>query len=503
MGKPVKTEGTAAPGRNDRAFEFLREIPKQLLIDGKWAPAQSGGTFHTINPATEEVLTTVAEGDARDVDAAVKAAREAFENGLWSRITSHQRTKYLLKIAELVQKHGDELAHVITLDNGKPISEARNEVARTAEVFIYYAGWTTKICGETNPSDPSLFNYTMREPLGVCGQIIPWNGPLSMVAWKVAPALACGNTVVLKPAEQTPLPALAFGQLTLEAGLPAGVINIITGFGPTAGAAIVRHRDIDKVAFTGSTSVGREILQAAAGNLKHVSLELGGKSPNIIFDDANMELAVTSSATGIFRNQGQVCCAGSRIFVQQNIYVEFAERLTQVASRVTLGDPLHPGTTMGPLVSAEQYERVLGYLNVGKQEGASVRAGGERGPQSKGYFVTPTVFTDVKSDMRIAREEIFGPVASLIPFRDETDSVLQANDTVYGLAAAVWTRNVSRALGLARRLRAGTVWINCYGILDPISPFGGYKQSGFGRELGKDSIELYTQPKSVFIKFYE
>jgi acyl-CoA reductase-like NAD-dependent aldehyde dehydrogenase len=501
MGMAVKTEGTAAYETNSRAFEFLRDIPKQLLIAGKWVPAQSGKTFPTVNPATEEVLATVAEGDAPDVDAAARAARGAFENGLWSRITPHQRTEYLLKIAELVQKHADELAHAITLDNGKPISEARNEVTRTTEVFIYYAGWATKIFGETNPSDPSLFNYTLREPLGVCGQIIPWNGPLSMVAWKVAPALACGNTVVLKPAEQTPLPALAFGKLTLEAGLPAGVVNIITGFGPTAGAAIARHPDIDKVAFTGSTSVGKEILQAAAGNLKRVSLELGGKSPNIIFDDANIELAVTGSATGIFRNQGQVCCAGSRIFVQQKTYDEFVERLTQVASSIALGDPLQPGTTMGPLVSGEQYERVIGYLKIGQQEGARVRAGGERGPQSKGYFVRPTVFADVKSDMRIAREEIFGPVASLIPFRDETDAVLQGNDTIYGLAAAVWTRDVSRALALARRLRAGTVWINCYGILDPISPFGGYKQSGFGRELGKDSIELYTQAKSVFVKF--
>jgi acyl-CoA reductase-like NAD-dependent aldehyde dehydrogenase len=501
MGTAMKTEATAAHGTNNRAFEFPNDIPKQLLIAGKWLRAQSGETFPTINPTTEEVLAIVAEGGAADVDAAVKAAREAFESSQWPRISPHQRTEYLLKIAELVQENSDELADVITLDNGKPIAEARNEVGRTIEVIIYYAGWVTKIFGETNPSDPSLFNYTLREPLGVCGQIIPWNGPLSMVAWKVAPALACGNTVVLKPAEQTPLPALAFGQLTLEAGLPDGVVNIVTGFGPTAGAAIARHPDIDKVAFTGSTSAGKEILHAAAGNLKHVSLELGGKSPNIIFDDANMELAVTGSATGIFRNQGQVCCAGSRIFVQRKTYDKSSERLTRAASGITLGDPLQRRTTMGPLVSGEQYERVLGYLKVGKQEGASVRAGGERGPQSKGYFVRPTVFADVKGSMRIAREEIFGPVASLIPFQDETDAVLQANDTIYGLAAAVWTRNINRAHSLARRLRAGTVWINCYGILDPISSFGGYKQSGFGRELGKHSIELYTQVKSVFIKF--
>lgn len=495
-----KIRETAAYERKERAFEFLRDIPKQLLVAGRWVPAHSGKNFETINPATEEVLARVAEGEALDVDDAVKAAREAFEEGPWLRIRPHQRAEYLLKIAQLMQMHAEELACLITLDNGKPISEARNEVARAVEVFVYYAGWATKIYGETNPSDPSLFNYTLREPLGICGQIIPWNGPLSMVAWKVAPALACGNTVVLKPAEQTPLPALAFGKLTLDAGLPAGVLNIVTGLGPTAGAAIARHPDIDKVAFTGSTTVGKEILNASAINLKRVSLELGGKSPNIVFDDADLETAVAQSAIGIFRNQGQVCCAGSRIFVQQKIYNEFADRLAEVTSRIRLGDPLQPDTTMGPLVSQEQYERVLGYLRVGKREGANVKAGGAAGRQPKGYFVAPTVFADVKNNMQIAREEIFGPVAAVIPFRDEADAVVQGNDTIYGLAAAIWTRDISRAFAVVRRLKAGTVWINSYGKLDPISSFGGYKQSGFGRELGPHSIELYTQIKSVFVK---
>jgi acyl-CoA reductase-like NAD-dependent aldehyde dehydrogenase len=368
------------------------------------------------------------------------------------------------------------------------------------DTFRYYAGWATKIYGETNPSDPGFFNYTLREPVGVCGQIIPWNGPLTTISWKVAPALACGNTLVLKPAEQTPLVALRAGELMCEADLPDGVINIVTGFGPTAGGAIARHPDIDKVAFTGSTEVGKLILQAAAGNLKRVSLELGGKSPNIIFPDADMDQAVSLSAVGIFRNQGQVCCAATRMFVQERVYDEFAERLAKKAEEITLGQPLDRRTTMGPLVSQEQYQRVLGYLSVARQEGATAKTGGERGPQEKGYFVKPTVYTGVKNEMRIAQEEIFGPVTVLIPFKDENDAVLQGNATTYGLAAGVWTKDISRAHAVARTLRAGSVWVNCYGMIDPIAPFGGYKQSGFGRELGKHSLELYTQIKSVYVK---
>jgi len=479
---------------------FLVRVPKQLLINGKWVAAKSGKTFATVNPANEEILALVAEGDKADVDEAVRAARKAFEEGHWPSLSPHRRARYLFKIADLIEAHGEELAELITLENGKPITESEAEVARTAETFRYYAGWATKFYGETNPSDPSFFNYTLREPVGVCGQIIPWNGPLSAISWKVAPALACGNTLVLKPAEQTPLVAIRAGELMLESDLPDGVVNIVTGFGPTAGGAIAAHPDIDKVAFTGSTEVGKLILQASAGNLKRVSLELGGKSPNVIFSDADLEQAASISAVGIFRNQGQVCCAASRMLVQDRIYDEFAERLAKKAGEIKLGQPLDRQTTMGPLVSQEQHERVLGYLNLARQEGATAQAGGERGPQDKGYFVKPTVYTGVKNDMRIAREEIFGPVAVVIPFKDENDAVLQGNDTTYGLAAGVWTKDVSRAHAVARKLRAGSVWVNCYNLIDPISPFGGYKQSGFGRELGRHSIELYTQIKSVYVK---
>jgi len=479
---------------------FLQGAPKQLLIGGRWLPAKSGRTFATINPANEETLALVAEGDKADVEEAVKAARSAFETGKWPALGPHQRARYLFALAELIQAHGDELAQLITLDNGKPLLEAQAEVTRTAETFRYYAGWATKIYGETNPSDPSLFSYTLREPVGVCGQIIPWNGPLSAISWKVAPALACGNTVILKPAEQTPLPAIRFGELLLEAGVPDGVVNIITGFGPTAGAAIAEHPDIDKVAFTGSTEVGKLILQASAGNLKRVSLELGGKSPNVIFADADLEQAVAISASGVFRNQGEVCCAATRMFVQERIYDRFADAIAAKANEIRLGPPLDPATTMGPLVSREQHERVLGYLQLAREEGAQAKAGGERGPQARGYFVKPTIFTGASNQMRIAREEIFGPVAVLIPFKDENDAVLQGNDTTYGLAAGVWTRDISRAHKVARALKAGSVWVNCYGIIDPISPFGGYKESGFGRELGRHSIDLYTQMKSVYIR---
>jgi acyl-CoA reductase-like NAD-dependent aldehyde dehydrogenase len=500
MDNSTSSEKVRADEQRRRGCEVARALPKQLLIGGRWVDARSGKTFETIEPATEQVVAAVAEGGVEDIDEAVRAARAAFDDGPWPRMRPHQRTRYLFKLAELIEAHHEELATLITLDNGKPLAEARAEVSRTAEVFVYYAGWTTKIYGETHPSEPALFNYTLREPLGVCGQIIPWNGPLSMIGWKVGPALACGNTVVLKPAEQTPLPALRFGQFVLEAGLPEGVVNIVTGFGPTAGAALARHPDVDKVAFTGSTEVGREILRASVPDLKRVSLELGGKSPNIIFADAELGPSVAGAAFGIFRNQGQICSAGSRIFVQREIYDEFARRLTQTAEGIRLGDPFQTETTMGPLISAEQYERVLGYCEAGRRDGAKVETGGERGGQSKGYFVKPTVFVDVDNSMRIAREEIFGPVASLIPFTDERDAALQGNETIYGLAAAIWTRDVSRVHRLARALKAGTVWVNCYNIIDPVSPFGGYKQSGIGRELGKDSLDLYTQVKSVFIK---
>jgi acyl-CoA reductase-like NAD-dependent aldehyde dehydrogenase len=460
--------------------------------------AKSGKTFETINPANEEVLALAAEGDKADVDEAVKAARKALD-GKWSTISPHQRAQYLLRIADLIEKHADELGTLESLNNGMAISLAKGMASGAADTFRYYAGWATKIYGETNPSDPSMFNYTLREPVGVCGQIIPWNGPIAMFAWKIAPALACGNVSIIKPAEQTPLTALRLGELLLEAGIPEGVVNIITGFGETAGASIAEHPDIDKVAFTGSTEVGKLILKASAGNLKRVSLELGGKSPNIVFADANMEQCVPTSLFGFTMLSGQVCCAGTRVFVQRDFHDEFVDKLTKHAAHAKAGDPLDPKTMIGPLVSKEQFERVKGYLDIGKKEGAEPKLGGDvRG--GKGYFVDPTIFTNVKNDMRIAREEIFGPVASVIPFKDENDAVLQGNDTTYGLAAAVWTNDVSRAHKVARALKAGTVWVNCYNNIDPISPFGGYKQSGIGRELGKHSIELYTQIKSVYVK---
>jgi acyl-CoA reductase-like NAD-dependent aldehyde dehydrogenase len=500
MAAAIPSIESAAAGANADVRKFLQGSPKKLLIGGKWIAARSGKTFETINPANEEVLGLVAEGDKADVDEAVRAAREAFEAGKWPSMGPHQRARYLFKIAELVEANAEELAELITLDNGKPLAESIVEVDRTAETFRYYGGWSTKFYGETNPSEPGFFNYTLREPIGVCGQIIPWNGPLSTISWKVAPALAFGNTLVLKPAEQTPLPAIRLGELICEAEVPDGVVNIVTGFGPTAGAAIAAHPDIDKVAFTGSTEVGKLILRASAGNLKRVSLELGGKSPNIIFQDADLDQAVALSATGVFRNQGQVCCAATRMFVQERIHDEFAARIAAKADQIKLGQPLDPATTMGPLVSSEQHERVLGYLQLARDEGAQAKAGGERGSQPKGYFVKPTIYTGARNGMRIAREEIFGPVAVLIPFKDETDAVLQGNDTTYGLGAGVWTQDVSRAHKVARALKAGSVWVNCYGIIDPISPFGGYKESGFGRELGRHSIDLYTQIKSVYIK---
>ncbi len=501
MGATPSVESAARGAKSQAALEFLKSGPKKLLIGGKWVAAKSGKTFETLNPANEEVLCLVAEGDKADVDEAVKHARKAFEEGKWATMGPHQRTRYLLKIADLIEKHAEELAELETLDNGKPIFESKNiDIPGAAETFRYYAGWSSKIYGDTNPSDPGMFNFTLREPVGVCGQIIPWNFPLLMAAWKIAPALACGNVVILKPAEQTPLTALRLGELILESGLPESVVQIITGFGPGAGSSIAEHPDIDKVAFTGSTEVGKLILKASTGNLKRVSLELGGKSPNIIFPDADMQSAVFGSMLGIFMNQGQVCCAGSRVFVQESMYDQFTDSLAQMAQSLTLGNPLETGTRMGPLVSKEQHERVLGYLEIGKKEGAKAKVGGEAGNQERGYFVKPTVFTDVKNSMKIAREEIFGPVAAAIPFKDENDAVFQGNDTTYGLAAAVWTRDISRAHKIARALKAGTVWINCYGMIDPMSPFGGYKQSGFGRELGKYAIDLYTQIKSVYTK---
>ena len=483
---------------------FVGKGARKMLIDGKWVDAASGKTFDTPNPATGEVLARVAEGDAEDVDRAVRAARRAFDQSSWTRMPPHERERLLLKVADLIEQHGEELAQLETLDNGKSIFESRNvDIPGSASTFRYYAGWVNKITGETNPTDPAFFNYTLREPVGVCGQIIPWNFPLMMAAWKLAPALACGNTVILKPAEQTPLTALRLGELLLEAGVPPGVVNIVPGYGETAGAAIVRHPMVDKIAFTGSTEVGKLIQREAANTLKRVSLELGGKSPNIVFSDADVPAAVQGALLGVFFNQGQVCCAGTRLFVEQKMHDQFVDALAQAAGTMKQGSGLDPETRVGPLVSEEQLKRVTGYLDAGKKEGAKAVIGGERAKEKgleKGYFVKPTIFTGVKNDMKIAREEIFGPVVSVIPFKDETDAVIQGNDTLYGLAAGIWTQDVSKAHRTARAIRAGTVWVNCYNVFDVTSPFGGYKESGYGRELGKYALDLYTHVKSVWVR---
>ncbi len=488
----------------DRSVESFVRGPRKMLIDGKWVDAASGKTFETLNPATGEVLARVVEGDAEDVDRAVRVARRVFDEGKWSRSNPVERERILLRIADLIEKHGEELAQLETLDNGKPIFESRNvDIPGSAATFRYYAGWVTKTYGETNPSDPSFFNYTLREPVGVCGQIIPWNFPLLMCAWKLAPLIACGNTGVLKPAEQTPLSALRLGELLLEAGLPPGVVNVVPGFGETAGRALVRHPMVDKIAFTGSTEVGKEIQREAAATLKRVSLELGGKSPNIVFADADPDAVVMGALASVFFCAGQVCCAGTRMFVEQKVHDEIADKVAKAASGIKQGPGMDPETRIGPLVSREQLDRVTGYLEAGKKAGARAVVGGERNTErglEKGYFVKPTVFTGVKNDMKIAREEIFGPVVSIIPFKDENDAVLQGNDTLYGLAAGVWTRDVSKAHRVARALRAGTVWINCYNVIDTTAPFGGYKESGYGRELGKYALDLYTQVKTVWLR---
>jgi aldehyde dehydrogenase (NAD+) len=479
---------------------FIRDrAPTGMLIGGDWTQAASGETFETVNPATGSVLATVASGGPADVDRAVAAARRAFEEPSWASMNPHDRTLVLLRIADAVEANAEELAELESLDGGIPITVTRGMVADTAKTIRYYAGWPTKILGTVNPVDASVHCYTVREPVGVCAGIIPWNGPLVMAVWKIAPALACGNTVVLKPAEQTPLTALRFGQILAETGLPPGVVNIVTGFGETAGAAISAHPGIDKVSFTGSTATGKLILAASVGNLKRVTLELGGKSPHIIMPDADIGAAARTAAAGFAMLTGQVCVAGTRILVHESVMDEFAEELAKAVSAFRVGDPFDEATMLGPVVSAEQFERVNSYLTLGVSEGADVVFGGGRFDNA-GYFVEPTVFGGVSNDMRLAREEIFGPVAALIPFADVDEAVRIANDTDYGLAAAVATTSVSTAHSLARRLRAGVVWVNTYSELDSTFPFGGYKQSGIGRELGDKSLESFTELKSVFIR---
>jgi phenylacetaldehyde dehydrogenase len=473
----------------------------QLLIGGRWVDAQSGKTFETFDPGSGRVIAWVAEGGAADIDAAVKAARAAFEGGAWKTMTGSDRAKLMWKLAELIEKNRDELAQLESLNNGKPIANIRHsDLANSCEVIRYMAGWATKLTGETiGLSQPGAYHaFTLREPIGVVGQIIPWNAPLMMAAWKLAPALATGCTVVLKPAEQTPLTALRLGQLIQEAGFPDGVVNIVTGFGETAGAAIAAHPDIDKVAFTGSAEVGRLIVQAAAGNLKKVSLELGGKSPVIVFPDADMGIAVPGAARAIFNNSGQVCAAGSRLYAHQSVFDKLIAGVAQEASKLKLGHGLNPDTQMGPLVSQDQLDRVSGYIAQGRTDGATVVTGGNR-VGNEGYFIAPTILTNTRQDMSVVREEIFGPVLCAMTFDDDDlDRIAgDANRTSYGLAASIWTRNLSTAHKMARRIKAGSVGVNMHGTLDPAMPFGGFKQSGWGREKGREVLDLYTEAKAV------
>jgi len=487
---------------DERAREWVgHEHP--MLIGENWVPAASGKTFQTFNPATGEVLAHVAAGDSEDIDRAVKTARVALESGPWSRMKANERGRAIHRLGDLILEHGDELAALETLDNGKPLAIARAaDVELAADQFHYMSGWATKLEGNTIPisvpymPDAQFHAYTLREPVGVVGQIIPWNFPLLMAAWKLGPALASGVTVVLKPAEQTPLSALRLGELILEAGIPPGVVNIVPGFGETAGAALAAHPDVDKIAFTGSTEVGRLIVQAASGNLKKVSLELGGKSPNIVFADADLETAIPGAANAIFFNHGQCCCAGSRLFVDAKIYDEVAQGVTDHAKNLKVGSGLDPQAEMGPLVSQEQLDRVCGFLDSGQAEGAETLTGGQR-VGDRGYFVAPTVLANTNPNMKVEAEEIFGPVVTVAPFSDVDEVVSRGNGSNYGLAAGVWTSDVSKAHRVAKSLRAGTVWINCYNVFDAAMPFGGFKESGWGREMGHEALELYTEVKSV------
>lgn len=493
--KNVSTKGMEV---SPRLVEFLNGV-KRLYINGEWVDSLSGKTFETVNPATGEKLADVAEAGPEDIDLAVKAAREAFDHGTWSRMGTAEKSRLIYKLADLMEKHERELAQLETLDNGKPLRETMNaDVPLAIEHFRYFAGWSTKIVGQTIPVQGNYFNYTRHEALGVVGQIIPWNFPLLMSAWKLGAALATGCTIVLKPAEQTPLSSLYLAKLIEEAGFPKGVVNVVPGYGQTAGAPLVDHPLVDKIAFTGSTPVGKAIMRQASESLKRVTLELGGKSPNIILPDADLSKAVPGALMGIMFNQGQVCCAGSRLYVQKKLYDNVVADLVSLTKDINQGNGLLQETTMGPLISAEQQKRVKRYIDTGIEEGAEVLAGGNI-PYDQGYFVSPTIFADVNHSMTIAKEEIFGPVVAAMPFDDLDDLVEKANDSDYGLAAGVWTQDIKKAHYIAHRIKAGTVWVNCYNVFDAASPFGGYKQSGIGREMGSYALENYTEVKSVWV----
>jgi acyl-CoA reductase-like NAD-dependent aldehyde dehydrogenase len=476
--------------------------PGKLFIGGKWVDSVSGKTFPTINPATGETITMIAEADARDVDAAVAAARAAYDSGPWAEMSAADRARILWRVGDLIDKYNEELGELETLDNGKPIFESRQvDMPMVAEIFRYYAGWATKIHGETVPVRGPFLHYTLREPIGVVAAIVPWNFPLLLASWKIAPALAAGNTIIVKPATWTSLTALRFAEICQEAGVPDGVVNVLTGSGAVIGHALVKHPGVDKIALTGSTVTGQQVLRDSADTLKKVTLELGGKSPNIVLADADLEAAVRGATMGIFYGKGEVCAAGSRLLVEKKIKDDFMQKLVDRAKKLQPGDPLDPKTRFGALVSEKQMQTVLGYIEKGKAEGAKVVAGGERASvgNGKGFFVQPTVFDGVRNDMTIAREEIFGPVLATIEFTDVEDAVRQANETPYGLAAAVWTRDIGKAHRVARRLQAGTVWINTYNNYDPAAAFGGYKMSGYGRELSMHALDHYTQVKSVWV----
>ncbi len=474
----------------------------KLFINGQWTDPHSGKTFVTTNPATELEITKLALADDEDVHRAVIAAHNAKENGAWSKLSATDRGKFLNKIADAILAHLDEMAYLETIDIGKPISESKNiDIPFIAEIFQYYAGWANKFHGETIPVRGNYLNYTLREPVGVVGAITPWNFPILLAVWKIAPALAMGNAVVHKPSEQSSLTALKLAEICQEVGLPEGAYNVVTGSGRTTGMALVRHPGVDKIAFTGGTSTGITIMQEAAKTIKKITLELGGKSPNIVLEDADLDAAVRGALTGIFYNKGEVCAAGSRLFVQESAHDAFLEKLLERGKKMQVGDPLDPKTRFGPLCSNDQLQKVLSYIGIGKEEGARLVLGGDRAKvgEGKGYFIQPTIFDSVTNQMKIAREEIFGPVLSAITFKDIDDLIAQANDSIYGLASGVWTRDIKKAHYIAKRLKAGTVWINTYNIYDPASPFGGYKQSGFGRELGMHALEQYTQVKSVWV----